>query len=201
MELFGSRTVWMEQTTSSSRENHPSFWGSQCLQHRAPWSSTGDHSRAAMFGASGTDGFILSRAINVDCVALQAQAGAGFGSLVLCKENACYLPSQPKAGETESSAFQISLPRQGSLFSMTTAPHPFPFQMPPTTGAHRSGNRCILLLRSAPGHSSASAPRSLWPLCWGSLKGCPIHSHSGLLGHCLGEDRGAVSASAQPSRS
>lgn len=115
MELFGSRTVWMEQTTSSSRENHPSFWGSQCLQHRAPWSSTGDRSRAAMFGASGTDGFILSRAINVDCVALQAQAGAGFGSLVLCKENACYLPSQPKAGETESSAFQISLPRQGSL--------------------------------------------------------------------------------------
>ena len=186
----------MEQTISSSRENHPSLWGSQCLQQRAPLSSTGDRSGAAMFGASGTDGFILSRAINADCVALQA--GVGFGSLVLCKENACYLPSQPEAGETESSAFQILLPTAVIPLSTTTALHPLPFQMPPTTGAHRSGNRCTLLLRSAPGRSSASAPRSLWPLCWGSPKGCPTHSHSGLLGHFLGEDRGAVSAPAQP---
>lgn len=143
-----------------------------------------------MFGASGTDGFILSRAINADCMTLQAQAGAGFGSLVLCKENACYLPSQPEAGETESTALQISLPTTVIPLSTAMALGPFPFQMPPTTGAHRSGNRCTLLLHSAPGRSSASAPQSLWPLCWDSPKGCPTHSHSGLLGHCLGEDRG-----------
>lgn len=70
---------------SSSRENPPSFQRSQCLQHREPSSSTGDHSEAAMFGASGTGDFVLSRAINADCVALQAQAGARFGSLMLCK--------------------------------------------------------------------------------------------------------------------
>lgn len=69
----------------SSRENPPSFKRSQCLQHREPSSSTGDHSEAAMFGASGAGDFVLSRAINADCVALQAQAGARFGSLMLCK--------------------------------------------------------------------------------------------------------------------
>lgn len=118
-------------------------------------------------------------------------------SLVLCKENP-YLFSQPDTGQTVQGFSRLApCNSEPSLHYYSYAP----FQMPPTKGTYQSGNQCTLLLHSAPGRSLASDPQSQWLLCWGSLKGCPTHSHSGLQGHCLGEDRGAVGASAQPPHS
>lgn len=111
-----------------------------------------------------------------------------------------YLPSQPDA-EKQHGAFLLWFSTTVMPHSMTTAMHPLPFQMPPTKRTYQSGNQYTLLLHSAPGHSLASDPPSQWLLCWGSPKGCPTHSRSGSQGHCLGEDRGAVRASAQPPHS
>lgn len=120
---------------------------------------------------------------------------AHVDSLVLCKK----LPSQPDPGETVW-GFSPLAPHNSDavLHDHSYAPA---FQMSPTKATYQSGNQCTLLLHSAPGRSLASDPQSQWLLCWGSLKGCPTHSHSGLQEHYLGEDRGTVGASAQPPRS
>lgn len=90
-----------------------------------PQPSIGDHSETAMFGASGTDGFIFF--IHADCMALQAQAGAGSGSLVLCKENACYLYPLQKVGEKQPCFRDVS-PHSSdpSLCDHSPAPLPVP---------------------------------------------------------------------------
>lgn len=88
-----------------------------------PQPSIGDHSETAMFGASGTDGFIFF--IHADCMALQAQAGAGSGSHVLCKENACYLYPLQKVGEKQPCFRDVS-PHSSDPSLCDHSPAPLP---------------------------------------------------------------------------
>lgn len=125
-------------------------------------------------------------------------AATGHRLTALCCTRKILICSHSQMQEEQCRASLLWLPTTVKPLSITAAMHPPPFQIPPTKGTYQSGNQCTLLPHSAPGRSSASDPQSQWLLCWGSLKGCPTHSHSGLQGHCLGEDRGAVGASACP---
>jgi len=117
----------MEQTISSSKENHPSFQESLCLQRGATSSSTGDHSRAAMFGGSSTSGFILSRAINADCVHCRHRQQQDLAALCCARRTLAICPHSQRQ-EKQSSAFHSSEP---SLHHHSPAPCLVPDAFPP----------------------------------------------------------------------
>lgn len=169
----------MEQPLSSRSRTLRSFQGSPCLRLRAPLSSTGGRGGAA----------------RLEPVAQMASPCPGPSrqtarhrkhrqGLCPARETLSVCPHS-QGQKKESTASQLSLRTAVTPVPRDRGPAPPPVPDASTTSTHRSGSQCTLRLHSAPGRSSASAPRSRWLLCRGSLKGCPTRSHSGLPGHCL----------------